>query len=51
MRNRKLYQQLETIIETSLSPKRGPAIGSRILCGPNVSMPNINHMKNLKSSP
>lgn len=50
MRNRKIYQQLETIIETSLSPKRGPALGTRLLCSPNVSLPSISNMKSLREN-
>jgi hypothetical protein len=50
MRNRKIYQQLETIIETSLSPKRGPALGTRLFCSPNVSLPSISNIKSLREN-
>lgn len=46
MRNKKIYQQLETIIETSLSPKRRPVLNTRILCSPNISLSSISNFKN-----
>ena len=53
MRNKKIYQQLETIIETSLSPKRRPVLNTRILCSPNMSLSSISNFgshSNLKNS-
>jgi hypothetical protein len=53
MRNKKIYQQLETVIETSLSPKRRPVLTTRILCSPNMSLSSISNFKshsNLKNS-
>ncbi len=53
MRNKKIYQQLETIIETSLSPKRRPVLNTRILCSPNMSLSSISSFRshpNLKNS-
>lgn len=44
MRNPRMYRQLETIIETSLSPHRSTRIPTRLLCSPNVSLPALGHL-------